>query len=52
MEVSENHIVKKRQNQSKIMQENIAIFDFALSAADMESIRALDTNKTQFSWGY
>lgn len=36
----------------KYMQENLEIFDFTLSVEDMQTLRALDTNTTQFSWGY
>lgn len=50
--VQQGIVAIPKTSKLKHMQENIAIFDFALSAADMESIRALDTNKTQFSWGY
>lgn len=50
--VQQGIIAIPRASKQKHMQENINIFDFALSQADMETIRALDTNKTQFSWGY
>ena len=50
--VQQGIVAIPKTSKLKHMQENIAIFDFALSAADMETIRALDTNKTQFSWGY
>ena len=50
--VQQGIIAIPKASKLKHMQENINVFDFSLSAADMESIRALDKNKTQFSWGY
>ena len=32
------------------LRENLALFDFALSQADMDQIQALDTNTTLFPW--
>ena len=50
--VQQGIIAIPKASKLKHMQENINVFDFSLSAADMESIGALDKNKTQFSWGY
>ena len=50
--VQQGIIAIPKASKLKHMQENINVFDFSLSAANMESIRALDKNKTQFSWGY
>lgn len=50
--VQQGIIAIPKASKLKHMQENINVFDFSLSAADMESIRALNKNKTQFSWGY
>lgn len=50
--VQQGIIAIPKASNPKHIQENIAIFDFSLSAADMKTIRGLDTNKTQFSWGY
>lgn len=50
--VQQGIIAIPKASKLKHMQENINVFDFSLSAADTESIRALDKNKTQFSWGY
>ncbi|WP_416826037.1 aldo/keto reductase [Helicobacter ganmani] len=32
------------------MQENLNVFDFSLSAQDMQILKELDTNKSAFSW--
>lgn len=50
--VQQGIVAIPKTSKLKHMQENLNVFDFSLSAADMESIRALDKNKTQFSWGY
>ena len=50
--VQQGIVAIPKASNPKHMQENIAIFDFSLSVADMKAIRSLDTNKTQFSWGY
>lgn len=49
--VQQGIVAIPKASNPKHMQENIAIFDFSLSVADMKAIRSLDTNKTQFSWG-
>lgn len=50
--VQQGIVAIPKASNPKHIQENIAIFDFSLSVADMKAIRSLDTNKTQFSWGY
>ena len=47
--VQQGIIAIPKTSKLKHMQENINVFDFSLSTADMESIRKLDKNTTQFS---
>lgn len=46
----ENIIVIPKAARLKYMQENLNIFDFELSKADMKKIQDLDENKGQFSY--
>lgn len=46
----ENIIVIPKAARLKYMQENLNIFDFELSKADMKNIQDLDENKGQFSY--